>query len=455
MIHKREPFFLLMGDIFFLVISLWLALLLRNGELPSSKIFLDHLGPFSVLFVAWIIVFFIAGLYENHTVLLKSRLPAKVFNAQLVNTLLAVLFFYAIPYLTIAPKTVLAIYLVIFFVLALAWRIYGHRIFGVHGGRQKALLVGSGAEMKELFEEVNSNNRYDLTFISSIDLDNIEEVDFQEEILKRIYSEGIEIVAIDLHNKKVEPILPALYNLIFSHIRFIDMHKVYEDIFDKIPLSLIKYNWFLENISTAPKAVFDAIKRLFDIFISLILGTLSLVFYPFVYTAIKLDDGGVLMSYQTRVGQNSKPIHIAKFRTMTVANDEAQWGTANGAVKNIKNKVTRIGKILRKTRIDELPQIWNVLKGDLSFIGPRPEFPEPVKQYTTEIPYYNIRHIVKPGLSGWAQIYHERHPHHGLDIEETKNKLSYDLYYIKNRSLILDLKIALQTMKILFTFAGR
>jgi len=119
------------------------------------------------------------------------------------------------------------------------------------------------------------------------------------------------------------------------------------------------------------------------------------------------------------------------------------------------NKVTRVGKFLRKSRIDELPQIWSVLKGDVSLIGPRPELPSGVNRYTEEIPYYNIRHIIKPGLSGWAQIYHDNHPHHSADVDETKNKLSYDLYYIKNRSIFLDIKITLKTLKIIFLQKGK
>jgi len=148
------------------------------------------------------------------------------------------------------------------------------------------------------------------------------------------------------------------------------------------------------------------------------------------------------------VGQNNHLIRIMKFRTMTNANDGAKWGGGN------VNKVTRIGSFLRKSRIDELPQLWNVLKGDISLIGPRPEFPDPVRHYEKEIPYYAVRHIIKPGLSGWAQIYGE-HPHHGVDVDVTKNKLSYDLYYIKNRSFLLDLKIALKTLKTLILFVGK
>ena len=119
------------------------------------------------------------------------------------------------------------------------------------------------------------------------------------------------------------------------------------------------------------------------------------------------------------------------------------------------NRVTRVGNLLRKTRLDEFPQLWNVLKGDISLIGPRPEFPDAVKHYTDEIPYYNVRHLIKPGLSGWAQIYQEQHPHHGVDTFRTADKLSYDLYYIKNRSFLLDIKIALRTVKTLASIAGR
>ncbi len=116
--------------------------------------------------------------------------------------------------------------------------------------------------------------------------------------------------------------------------------------------------------------------------------------------------------------------------------------------------MTPIGSILRRTRIDELPQLWNVLRGDLSLVGPRPEFPQAVEAYTEKIPYYPMRHLIKPGLSGWAQLYGE-HPHHNIGIEETRNKLSYDLYYIKERSFFLDVYIGLQTIKTLLSRSGR
>jgi lipopolysaccharide/colanic/teichoic acid biosynthesis glycosyltransferase len=212
-------------------------------------------------------------------------------------------------------------------------------------------------------------------------------------------------------------------------------------------LSLIKYSWFLENISLAPKITYDILKRLMDIVIAVPAGLISLIVYPFVYIAIKLEDGGPVFFSQERIGKNGSIMRIYKFRSM-YSNDQVD------VLRDSKNRITRIGDTLRKTRIDELPQLWNVIKGDVSLIGPRPELPTLVKLYEKEIPYYGIRHLIKPGLSGWAQIYHDNHPHHGAEVAETKEKLSYDLYYIKNRSFILDIQIVLKTVKKLFSIAG-
>ena len=439
---KKETVALFIGDIVLLYLSLWLALALRDWGIPSDYIWGLHFWPFTIIIGVWILAFFISGLYEKHTLILKSRLPSTVFNTQIANSFIAVLFFYFIPYFGITPKTNLFIYLIISFGFILVWRIYGDRV--LHPlVKQKGIIVGSGEEMKELLEEVNNNPRYGLEFISSVDLDRIQGMDFQEEILSRVYSEEVQIIAIDLKNEKVEPILPHLYNLIFSRVKFIDMYKVYEDLFDRVPLSLVRYNWFLENISTESRITYDVLKRIMDVVLSFVGGIISLVFYPFVYILIKIDDGGSIYFEQERIGKNNKIIKVRKFRTMS--------DSLNGGVND---KVTRVGNWLRKLRIDELPQLWNVLKGDMSMIGPRPEIPSLVKHYEDEISYYNIRHLIKPGLSGWAQLYHHDPPKVNADAEKTRRKLSYDLYYIKNRSLMLDLKIALKTIKALLSRSG-
>lgn len=438
--NKKEAVVLFLGDMFFFIVALWLALAVRYFEIPSLETFYKHLAPFFILFATWVMSFFIAGLYGKHTLLFKSRLPALILHTQVINSILAVSFFYLVPYFNIAPKTTLFLYLIFSFALILLWRTQLVAAFGFRK-KQKAILIGSGSEMRELYAEVNNNPRYGLAFVSSIDLDKIDGMDFEEDFLRTVYEDEVSSIVIDLKNKKIEPFLSRLYNLIFHNVHFIDMHNVYEDIFDRVPLSILGYSWFLENISARSHVVYDIMKRAMDITISVALGTVSLVFYPLVYIATKLDDGGAIFICQDRIGRGGRNIRIYKFRTMSLENDS-------------EPTVTRMGNILRKARLDELPQLWNVITGDLSLIGPRPELPHFVKLYQKEIPYYNIRHLLTPGLSGWAQIYHEKHPHHGVDTVETKNKFSYDLYYIKNRSLMLDIKIALLTIRTLLSRSG-
>ncbi len=444
-LSKKEAIILFLGDIFFFVFSLWLALFSRFGEVPSMDRFNMHIAPFSILFVVWLLVYFIAGLYEKHTLILKSKLPSIIFNSQVANSLIAIVFFYIIPVFGITPKTILFIYLVISFIATLLWRLYGVSLF-TKREKQPALLIGAGEEMKELLHEVNDNTRYDLSFVSSVDVNDIDSIDIQEDIIKTVYSNDIKIIAIDFSNEKVLAVLPHLYNLIFSRVRFIDSHKIYEDIFDRIPLSLVTYSWFLENISVSPNFAYDFLKRTMDVVISSVLGLVSLLVYPFVFVAIKLDDGGPLFFKQNRVSQNNKTIQLLKFRSLRVHSE------TDGIAKEAT--ASRFGMLIRKTRIDELPQLWNVFKGDLSLIGPRPEIPTLVELYEKEIPYYNIRHLIKPGLSGWAQINQETHPHHSAHVNLTKEKLTYDIYYIKNRSFWLDVTIALKTKKSLLSRTG-
>jgi len=391
--NRRRTAALLVGDVLVFVLALWLTLFFRYAAVPPAALFVEHLVPFLFLFVIWIGIFFIAGLYEKQTAILRTRLPHLLFNTLTANALLAVVFFYFLPIFDIAPRGSLFLYLVISFALMLSWRIYGSA-FLAPWRREKALLIGEGPEMRELLNEVNNNWQYNISFVSSVDAQNLSGLDFKEEVVKRVYAEEVYLVAVDVQSHSVEPILPHLYNLIFSGVRFIDMHKIYEEVFNRIPLSLVRYNWFLENVSSAPTLSYDALKRLMDIAIAGVLGMLSLLFYQFVLGALALESGRPFFIVQERVGKGGRPIRTFKFRSMRVVSG----GSAG--------EITPVGALLRKTRIDELPQLWNVLRGDLSLIGPRPELPELVRLYEKEIPYYNIRHLLKPGLSGWAQLYH-------------------------------------------------
>ena len=172
---------LFLGDIILFYVALWLMLLVRYFELPTQDLISLHLLPFSILFAVWISVFYIAGLYEKHTLILRSKIGNKVLSSQIVNSAIAFLFFYLIPYFGITPKTNLFIYIIISFGLTILWRSFVFPTFEVKN-KQNAILIGTGEEMRELENEVNNNPRYDLYFVSSVDIDEAGSVDFQEEI---------------------------------------------------------------------------------------------------------------------------------------------------------------------------------------------------------------------------------------------------------------------------------
>ena len=445
--HRAEAVFLFLGDIVFFYLSLFLVLFLRYG-LPFDQLVVRlHFLPFSLLFVFWILVFFIAGLYEQHTLMFQKRLPYRLFRCVAVNAVIAALLFYFFPAFLITPRINLILYLIVSSALLLLWRVYGFALFGMRE-KQPALLIGSGRELRELEAELSGNPRYGVRLAQSVDVSLPSGTEHAEEALRRVSAEKVSLVIIDLRHNNISPILPRLYALLFSGVKFVDLYKMYEEIFGRIPLSLLRHPWFLGNISSvASSFAYDFLKRGMDSAVAFVLWICSLPAYPFIFAAIKLEDGGPIFVFQERVGHNNHIIRTIKFRTMS-RDDAGRTDLQRG------NKVTRAGAFLRKTRIDELPQLWNVLRGELSLIGPRPELPSLVAVYEREVPYYRARHLIKPGLSGWAQIYHENHPHHAADVSETKVKLSYDLYYIKNRSLWLDVKIALKTIKILLSRSG-
>lgn len=447
-IHRKEPVLLFFGDVVVLIVSLILTLLVRYGAFPLSDIFDVYAVPFSILFVLFLLVNFIAGLYEQHTLIFKNRLPITLLNVQLVNAGLGIAFFYFLPFFTIAPKTILFIYLVLSLLLMSVWRMFLAPKMGPKK-TQKALLLGDSGEVEELRQEINHNSRYNISFVDTIPLVQ-DTAKMLSEIKNSIHIKGVQVVIVDTRHPLLIDLIPQLYPLAISGIQFFEMGKMYESIFERIPVSLVSQTWFIENMSSmSPQIFYDGIKRTIDIVVSFLWALVSLVLYPFIIIAMKIEnERGVIFTYQPRIGQRNKTVNIIKFRTMTIANDNGEQGS-------VKNEVTKVGLFLRKSRLDELPQLWNIFVGDLSLVGPRPELPKYVDQYSKEIPNYNIRHSVKPGLFGWAQIYHEKHPHHGIDTTETANKLSYDLYYVKHRSLLLDIKIILRSVKVLLTFTGR
>ena len=448
LVPKREYVVLLLGDVIVFAISLWATLALRYLEMPSMELFWLHLVPFSILFAAWAIVFFLAGLYGRHTRLFRSRLAATILYTQIINMVIAALFFFSIPAFGLAPKTILLLYLVASFVFIFFWRIgiYPHvrsrrRITGV--------LIASGADAHALAEEVASDARYPFAFEYVIDTAHTPSHHVIQQACRVAEEDDVTFLVVDLSDKAVAAALPIIYDAAFHKHRFslLDATALYQEVFERAPLSLINYEWVLANVNAS--RVYDIVKRVIDIVCATLGALASLLFYPFIMLAIKLDDGGSIFIVQERVGRFQKPIRIFKFRSMS-GNDEGNYGSSGKS----KLTVTRVGYWLRLLRLDELPQLWNVVRGDLSLVGPRPELPALASQYSARIPYYNARYLVAPGLTGWAQVRHDRDPHHGTDIAETKTKLSYDLYYLAHRSLLLDIFIMLQTIRIFVTARG-
>lgn len=446
--NSKRAVALLVGDLVVYVFSLILTLTIRYGQLPTRSLLADHIMAFLVLFVFFALIGFIIGIYDKQSSFLRAKFQGILVKAQIVNIFFGIAFFYLAPVI-ITPKANLAIFFVVSTVFLFVWRAVMFPVLS-SSKPQPAILVGDGIDVDDLYHEVNAGMRYGLVFKDKIRPDDENQLD--ERIIDSLGKTGAKIIVADFHDKKVESVMPVLYSRILAGNHIINASKLYEEIFDRIPLSMVGEKWFVENAMTAfgNKRVFDIAKRLMDICISFFILIPLLVIYPFVYLAIKINDGGRIFINQTRIGKNGKLIKMAKFRSMT-ADDGGAYGQNGGKTKL---KVTKVGKFIRLTRIDELPQIFSVMKGDQSLIGPRPELPDLVRVYEKEIPHYGIRHSIKPGLSGWAQIYHRAHPHHAIAVDDTRDKLSYDLYYLKNRSIMLDLRIALQTAKALLSRQG-
>lgn len=446
--RARELSILIIGDIIVFNVALWLTLLVRYFELPTLELLNQHVPPFLTLSAVWLGIFFILGLYDKHTNLLKKFMVSRILSAQIINVVVAGALFFVLPF-GITPKTNLVIYLVISILLMTAWRL---RVVPLLSPKQrhKAILIADGPEAIELVDEINNNDRYNYYFIRIIDEETLRNTgDFEQKIMSLMEREQIELIVADSRGESIKSFLPTLFNLSFLHFAFtfLDFNKLYEDTFDRVPVRTLQYEWFITNISQSKKTIYDALKRMIDVVGALVLLVPTAILFPFIALAIKLGDKGPLLYHTTRVGQYNKPITIYKFRTKNGID------VGKAALKSTLVD-TKIGVYLRKLRLDELPQLFNVLRGDLSFIGPRPEMPALAEVYAREIPYYNTRHFLKPGLSGWAQINNYDVPRGGVDVERTIAKLSYDLYYLERRSLLLDIHIALKTIATIIMRTG-
>ncbi len=445
MIHggRRVSILLFVGDLIVFAASLWLTLLLRYGSIPSKEILSQHLEPFSLLFALWLGIFYLSGLYGKRIILSKTSLPNALLKTQVVNILIAAVFFFLMPDTGIAPKTNLVIYLGVSLMLIFPWRLAIFPRISRPMVREKGLLIAEGEEARELIQEVNGNPRYHLEFVGSLSPSTLAaELDSK---LEEAVAQGVRVLVVDTDHTVIHPLLPALYDFSFSRGRreLVDFYSIYEDVFDRVPLSLMSHDWFIRNVQET-SVLYGVAKRCIDIAGGILMGAVTLIATPFVWLALRIEGPGPVFIAQDRIGEHGEPMRVYKFRSMRFNDASSKEWVGEG-----ENRVTRVGGFMRQTSLDEFPQFINILRGELSLIGPRNDIEGLGKRLGESIPYYMVRYSVRPGITGWAQINQQYEQGHisPQSIEETKMRLAYDFYYIKHRSLALDLVIALKTLK--------
>ncbi len=437
--HTPGRLILLFSDCAVLFGSLYLALSLRLKNALTLPEFLSFVGPFSFIIIISIAIFYSYGLYDKPTLRLIRELNKRILTSQILVVISSTLLFYTLPVLGVAPKTILLIYIIISTLLMSLWRRYAFSLV-LHYKKQKAVIIGTGDAFNALVDELSRNPHIGITLLSVIDIHSYD----MDNLGKALNSIKPNSLIVDIRNDKVKPYFNLIYKELFSGCAVLDIVDVYEDVFDMVPFELINQDWVFHSINVSKR--YDGLKRCLDVILTTPVFILVSVFiYPFVYLAIKLEDSGPVLYKQTRIGRYGRPFIVYKFRSM-------ENKTTNEV--NETKRVTRVGGFMRKTRIDELPQLWNVLKGDVSLVGPRPETVRLVSEYIETVPYYNVRHIVRPGLSGWAQIQQHEVPKFGIDIKQTTTKLAYDLYYLEHNNLMTDIAIIIKTFKVLVSKSG-
>jgi lipopolysaccharide/colanic/teichoic acid biosynthesis glycosyltransferase len=415
---------------------------LRALNFPHAAVLERYFEAHGILLAVWLLVFAAAGLYEERVLVFPRVQTRRLAFAQGINALVAALVFFFIPQFGIAPKTILAINLLVSLLMVAAWRLWTFpTLFGSQV--QNVLIIGRAKELTELEASLSATGLFRVSSVAK-PLGGADNSGF-DRIAKEISERRPDLVILDVRHPSASAALQDMYSTLAGGVCFIDAAEAYEDVFGRVSLAGISESWVVHNLSRHD--AYDSLKRAADIVFGGAGLLATLILFPIIMLAIRLESRGHGIIVQERVGQYERRVRLYKFRTMN-RNDTSL------SMENGPNRITAIGAILRKTRLDELPQLFNVVRGDLSLIGPRPELPAGVALYEVAVPNYRIRHLIKPGLSGWAQLYHENHPHHCADIEATREKLSYDLYYVKHRSFFLDVIVGLKTIAKLLALSG-
>jgi sugar transferase (PEP-CTERM system associated) len=338
---------------------------------------------------------------------------------------------------------------------AMAFRVVGQRLLFVGESlKPRALVLGTGELAGTVAQAITEHRGTRLVGFAAVDGDDAGDVvppwdvvAFEGDLAAVAKAHKATEIVVAVENRRGRLPIECLLRCRMQGIDVIEAPSFLERETGRVDIEALRPSWLIFSNGFASDVVYSVTKRGCDLAGAVLGLVLTAPLMALVALAVRLETPGPVLYTQKRVGRLGRPFTIFKFRSMYV--DAERRGQARWATKD-DPRITRVGRILRRTRLDELPQLFNVLRGDMSFIGPRPERPEFVDRLAAQIPYYNERHRIRPGLTGWAQINYR----YSDSFESSKEKLCYDLYYLKNRSLFLDLVITQQTMRILISGEG-
>ena len=451
-------FLILLGaEIMVLMASIYVGVAIRfwgadDAMMASALPLLPKVIVFTLVMV---VAMTATGLYKNTFREGLEGMLLRLGLSMLLGLVSMIVVFYIFPTLFLGRGA-----FAIAFLFAVVCIIFGRVLFFRFAGTdllaRRVLVLGAGKgadQFSQLRRKVDQLGFQVVGYVKMPgDSDVVSEdliVTLEEPLLEYVEENDIHEIVVALEDRRKSLLVDDLLDCKMSGIDVVDVLTFFERQTGKIRLDLLKPSWLIFSDGFRHGFLRPFLKRSFDVMASLFILSLA---WPFIVGAafgIWLESGfkGPIFYRQVRVGQNWRLFQVLKFRSMRV--DAEKDGVARWAQKN-DSRITRVGKFLRRTRIDELPQILNVLKGDMSFVGPRPERPEFVEQLAETIPYYAERHRVKPGITGWAQV---RYPY-GASEQDALEKLQYDLYYVKNYSLFLDLLILFQTAEVVLWGEG-
>ena len=453
----RTPLLLLaVIEVAILFSSVYVAGLVVLGSLSECTRLLGPLAPKAAVVTAVAVLSLTAmGLYQFHQRLYFSEAVVRVLVGLTFACLGLAILYYAFPALLITPD-IASVAVGYALILLLLVRLFFIRTVDYNIFRRNTLIYGAGKRAASIAEIRRRADRRGFKIVGQIAADG-DAAHAEGECLKvngksitdLALETGAEEIVVAMDDRRKSLPVRDLLNARLNGIDVIDLLEFLERETGKIRVDLVRPGWLIFSPGFRRSRIRLFSKRTLDIVVS---GSLLIVGLPFMVLAalaIKIEDGisAPVFYRQCRTGRGNKPFGILKFRSMR--EDAEQDGAAVWASKN-DSRVTRVGNFLRKTRLDELPQVLNVLGGQMSIVGPRPERPEFVSELQESIPYYRVRHIVKPGVTGWAQLRYS----YGASEEDAVEKLQYDMYYIKNQTLLLDMLIILQTVEIVLWGKG-